>query len=450
MNNRIVTGENPEIVIEMIEGDAAVRGWPHPEVYVAIDPRKMEIEQSDNRVTLRLRGDAAIQAPAGSNLRIARVEGDITVSGITGNLVLGRVSGDAAVRRSGTLRIEQVEGDLGVSGVDGDCTVNRVRGDAHARNVKGTLRIEVGDDLEIHGSEGSVYATAADNVSVRLAPRAGNVYNVRAGKNLDVRFAANASANVKLEAGEEVRTRGLEIPAVEGKSASFQLGDGGAEVVLAAGKRLDVRGAEAWVSEDFSFDIGPEVGARMAEFAQQMEEQVNNVARQVEEKINAMGGSEEVANRIQERILAAARRAEEKINDIMRNAEARGFEGRGPGARGPDSQWRSHEGNWRGPEGSRRGPNRGGRNWGPPAPPAPPARNAVGEEERKFLLRLVSDGSVSVDDAEKLLAALTGKSGGVSVDERMLVLRMVGDGSVSVQQAEQLLAALNGKPASGN
>ena len=74
----------------------------------------------------------------------------------------------------------------------------------------------------------------------------------------------------------------------------------------------------------------------------------------------------------------------------------------------------------------------------------------MSEEERKYLLRLVSDGSVSVDDAEKLLAALNGKSGGVSVDERMLVLRMVGDGSVSVQQAEQLLAALNGKPASGN
>jgi hypothetical protein len=441
MKNRIVTGENPEIVIEMIEGDAAVRGWPHPEIYVAIDPQKMEIVQQDNRVTMRLRGDAAIQAPAGSSLTIARTEGDLAVNGMAGSLTLGRVHGDAAVRNSGPLTIGQIEGDLNVRGVQGDCTIERVRGDAEAHGVKGTLRIETGDDLSINGSEGSIYAVAADNASLRLNPLPGNRYEVRAGKNLDVRFPANTSAQVEATAGEEIRTRGLEISGIEGKSASFQLGAGEAHVQLVAGKRIDLRGAEAWINEDFSFDIGPEVGARMAEFAQQMEEQVNAVARQVEEKINAMGGSEEVANRIQERILAAARRAEEKINSIMSNAEARGFEGRWHEGRGPEPQWR-------GPEGNRRGPNRGGRSWSPPVPPvppAPPAANVVSEEERKFVLRMVGDGSVSVEQAERLFVALNGKPGAVSVGERMLVLQMVGDGSVSVEQAEQLLAALSGK-----
>jgi hypothetical protein len=416
MNNRIVTGESPDIVIEVIEGDAAVRGWPHPEIYIAIDPRKMEVEQSDNSVRLRLRGDAALQIPAGSNLRIERMEGDLALNGVTGSLALGRVNGDAAVRRCGSLTVAHIEGDLAVSGVAGDCTIERVRGDAAVHSVKGTLRVEAGDDLAINGAEGSIYATATDNVSLRLAPRAGNTYEVHAGKNLDVRFPAQASAQVELTAGEEIRVRGLEVPSIEGKSASFQLGAGEARVKLVAGKRVDLRGAEAWVNEDFSFDIGPEVSARMAEFAQQMEEQVNNVTRQVEEKINAMGGSEEVANRIQERILAAARRAEEKINSILSNAEARGFEGgpggKGPNARGPEGPWHG-EGPWRGPEGSRRGPNRGGRSWAPPATPAPPAAGGspVSEDERMLVLRMVSEGKVSVEQAEKLLAALNGKPG---------------------------------------
>ncbi len=154
MKNRIVTGESPEIVIEVIEGDAAVRGWPHPEVYIAIDPSKLQVEQVGNRVTLQLRGDAGLQVPAGCNLTIERVEGDIAVNGITGTLALGRVNGDAAVRRIGTLKVEHIEGDLAVRSVEGDCTVERVRSDAAVAGVKGTLRIAAGDDLDLRGMRG--------------------------------------------------------------------------------------------------------------------------------------------------------------------------------------------------------------------------------------------------------------------------------------------------------
>lgn len=399
MTNRIVTGENPEIVIETVEGDVSVRGWPHPEVVIAVDPRKIELTQGENSVRLRLHADASLQLPAGSRLRIERVAGDIAVNGVTGSLFLGNVGGDAAVRRSGPLVIEKVEGDLDVRGVQGDCTIGQVRRDASVNRVMGVLKIDkVGDDLAINGAQGSVYATAGDDVSLRFEPRPGCTYEVSAGKDLDCRIPAVSSARVRLTAGESIKSRGLATAVPDGNSVEFQIGGGEAVVNLTAGRRLELRGAEVWVNEEASFEFGPEMGQRMTELAQQMEEQFNAVARQVEEKISGMGDSEEVATRIQERILAAARRAEEKITEVMHNAEVR-----------------ANEAQRRAEESERRQRGRG-RGWAPPPPPPPPhaprgGREAVGEDERLMVLRMVSEGKISVEQAEKLLAALNGKPG---------------------------------------
>mgnify|MGYP003383801076 CR=1 FL=1 len=46
----------------------------------------------------------------------------------------------------------------------------------------------------------------------------------------------------------------------------------------------------------------------------------------------------------------------------------------------------------------------------PPAPPVPPKpkRAPATDEERMMILRMVEQGKISVEQAEKLLAALTG------------------------------------------
>lgn len=404
MTNRIVTGEKPDIVIEIVDGDVSVRGWPHPEVVIAVDPRKIELTQGENSVHLRLHDDTAIQLPAGSRLRVERVTGDIAVNGVTGSLFLGNIGGDAAVRRSGPLTIEKVEGDLDVRGVQGDCTIGQVRRDASVNRVTGVLKIDnIGDDLAINDPQSSVYATAGDDAALRVDPRPGCSYEVRTGKDLTCRLPALSSASVTLTAGESIKTRNLATPPIKGNSATFQIGNGEAVINLTAGKRLELRGSEQWVNEDISFEFGPEMSAHLAELAQQMEAQVSAVALQIEEKINSMGGSEEVATRIQERILAAARRAEEKITEVMRNAELR-----------------ANEAQRRAAEAEQRQRSRG-RSWGPPIPPVPPVPP---------------------------LAPRAGQSP-VSEDERMLVLRMVSEGKISVEQAEKLLAALNAGPGAG-
>jgi hypothetical protein len=374
----------------------SLRGWERPEVGVVADPAQIDVQQREGQETLvrlRIDDDAVLQVPLGSSLRLEHIKGDLALSGVGGRVHLGIIEGDASLRDTGPLVIEKVQGDLSARNVQGDCTVGRVENDASIGRVAGALIVDdAANDLAIDSVRGSLRAVAGNDLSLRTYLRAGCTYEVRAGNDITCRIPTGANARVSLSAGDRIKAHRLGIPIPAGNRIEFQMGTGDATLSLVAGDDIDLVGD---VSGDaFDFDFGPDMGARLEDLAQrvaaQIEMQVGSVARQLDEKLAGMGGSEEVATRIQERILAAARRAEEKITEAMRNAEAR-----------------SREAEQR---------QRGRAGW-PPPPPPPPARPPkaptppVSEEERLMVLRMVSEGKISVEQAEKLLAALTGGTG---------------------------------------
>jgi ElaB/YqjD/DUF883 family membrane-anchored ribosome-binding protein len=150
---------------------------------------------------------------------------------------------------------------------------------------------------------------------------------------------------------------------------------------------------DSGVSEEMSEEMARRAAELGQQIAQQVESQVSVLTRELEEKLARMGDNEEMANKIQDRISAALRRAEEKLAETMRKMEVRS-------------------------EGDRR---RKGYGWQtpptppvPPAPPvppvAPPARpkQQASDEERMMVLRMVEQGKLSIEEAEKLLRALNG------------------------------------------
>jgi hypothetical protein len=190
------------------------------------------------------------------------------------------------------------------------------------------------------------------------------------------------------------------------RSASFVLGAGEATLNLRAGSDITLAGLTfeelGDLLADMGVDFGVDFSARAAEFGQQIaaqiEAHVGAVAKQIDEKFAQFGSGEDFAARLQERISAALRKAEEKVNEAMRNAETRAKEAERRAAeaerqRGRGGAW---AGSWQTPP--------------PPKPPKPP-RPPVSEEERMMVLRMVSEGKLSVEQAEKLLAALNSDPG---------------------------------------
>ncbi|MGL4649517.1 MAG: SHOCT-like domain-containing protein, partial [Caldilineaceae bacterium] len=290
-----------------------------------------------------------------------------------------------------------------------------IESDALFSGVAGNLTVEnVADDLNVSNVRGSVRVSAADDISLRLIVQPGFTYSAQAGSDLVCRIQSDAAVLVDLGAGEDLHVRRLVLPEpLKGKRARFALNGGeGATLTLVAGNDLSLVGLSLEelgdLGADLSFDIGLRAAEFVQQFASQFEAQVGAIAKQMDEKITNLGNTEEVATRIQERILAAARKAEEKITEAMKRMETRQREAdkrqaSAPWAGGWNASWTAAPSSQR----PMRPPE-------PPAPPAPPAPSAppVTEQERMSVLKMVSEGKISVEQAEKLRAALNGTTSG--------------------------------------
>jgi hypothetical protein len=387
----IPVGESIELVIERIRGDLRLAGWQRGEVSVRCDDDRMEIVQEGAVVRMNLRDDSVVQVPANSRVVIQNIEGDASITSIYGGLTIQSADGDLSIRDCGALQIEKLDGDLSVSSLRGDCRIGIVSGDATFSNIAGSLVVEsISDDLQVSGVSGNVKVAAGDDVSVRPSLQAGTQCEVRAGGDLSCRIPADANVSVRLECGGEIRVRRLDASvAADAHHATFNLGTGGASLTLTAGEDITVSGTSGDGCGDFNWEMGADFGTRAAEFAQtlatQLEAQMGAVARQLDEKFATLGSGDELATRIQEKIQSALRRAEERAKEYER--------------RGPDfERHRGRAAGWPPPPQPPR----------PPRPPAPP----VSEDERLMILRMVSEGKISVEQAEKLLSALYGRGEG--------------------------------------
>ena len=165
-----------------------------------------------------------------------------------------------------------------------------------------------------------------------------------------------------------------------------------ARLVLEAEGNILLRGAtpRGFAEADFAGTIEEEMALRSVEITQQitsqLETQVNELSRQLDDKLARISTDDVLATSIQEKVQVAMRRAEEKLAEAIRKVEQRTQEA----------------------EGRRRKPV----GWvAPPAPPPGPSkarRTPATDEERMMILRMVEQSKISVEQAEKLLAALNG------------------------------------------
>ena len=388
-------GATPTLIIHGIEGDLAITGWERPEL-MARGPKASDInflpdaEGGAGVVELLSQRQCSIQTPLQSILRIdGSVEGNAAINLLLGSVTMQSVDGHLQVNSCGPLSIQNVDGNLSVRAVAGSCHVHSVDGNARVAQVAGDLLLEsVDGNLSIGEVVGNVEARTDGNADLSLALAQGQRVTVAADGNIMCRIQPDAGVTVRL-LYEPRRT--------QDDCLEFQLGDGGALLDLRAEGDILLAGSDQrgfGAGDEFGADAGEEMGRRAAELgqqiAQQVEAQVAVLTREMEEKLARMGDNDEMANKLHERIAGTMRRAEEKFAEAMRKIEVRS------GERGPEVDRRRKGYGWQTPP-------------VPPIPPTPPTRsNPVADEERMMILRMVEQGKISVEQAEKLLAALQG------------------------------------------
>lgn len=317
-------------------------------------PVALSVEQCQADLIVRtLRASLHVESVA-ANARIAQVEGAVTI---------GRVGADLTLRAiDGAISIDQVGVDLDVKRGKGACQVRSVGGDACLRDVRGGLRIErVGADAVLTDVQGEcrIDQVGADLV-LDLPFEAGKradfgtvgadmLVKVRSGSAVTFILPRQAEKIVSLRDAQ--LERGTEVDTIYVGELS---GDRAEVTVKALGGTFELIGQSKRFSRAFEFSMPDNLGEIISS---QISQQLSRLEQTLSQQ------AEELAQRAADRARGSGKRA----------------------AR----MW-----TWSG-EAS--------------APSRPSQASPATEAERLTILRMVEERTITIDEAERLLAALEGR-----------------------------------------
>jgi ElaB/YqjD/DUF883 family membrane-anchored ribosome-binding protein len=425
---------SPETVIHLqrAEEDAAIKGWDRDEVELTVDgdPDQCTVEQQAEVLLIQSRAALSARVPVAARLLVGEANADLVLRDLDGTVDVEAVHGDGLLqalggpvslqeahgdltveRTRGPLSLRVVHGDVRVNKAEGAVTLGQISGDVRARDVGGALNIgavsgdvrlkrtgalvvveetsglfsgkDILGGMELHAVQGDVLFKSA------VTP--GQTYRAHANGSITARLPEDTSARFQLQAGGALHA---ELAEVEEQSAGRlfgRTGSGEAQVEFQAGGDLSVRFRGYREPEDrgFEFDFGQDIAAQVeatiadslsgidldALAQREVEKAVRRAEREIEKARERaeeqMQRTHERVQRAQERAARAARRAQERFRRSPRWDD---MFGRPVTARAE--------------RGTRRSP--------------------ASDEEQLTILRMVQKGTISIEEAEKLLKALEG------------------------------------------
>ena len=391
--------------VEGVGGDLQIVGWERPEITAKTDGNTLVLEVIDGLIRVRSDGDLILYVAREVSLRIADVGGDADVRALPGTFDITRIGGDLQMRNVGAVHVARVGGDMSLRGCTGDLLADSVGGDASLHEIHGDVKIVVGADLYLRAAEGNVNAQVGSDAALYLRPQPGMNVQVQAGSDVLLRLPAKVDVELSLQGCDDESIR-VDLAGVEqaqvGMFRSLVIGAGGSKINLVAGSEVIVTSRnEEWENVTEFDPLGREGPFSVGEFPGLSSDMHDRISRRVEEAtrraLEASMRAQEQSERVQRRVDTAMRRAEEKMRSAERRSMHMGIKvGRfGVGVDSP------------------RGPV-------PPIPPIPPippmppvgqrtVSEPVTDAERLSILKMLQEKKISLQDAERLLAALEGK-----------------------------------------
>jgi DUF4097 and DUF4098 domain-containing protein YvlB len=402
-----------KVTVSAVPGDLRVAGWERAEIMAKTDGDQLQLTNNKGQIKAGCDGDLILYVPQKSILEIKKVSGDASLQALHGILTIGPVDGDltmhdvggvdldtvvgnASLRKAGAVTAKTISGNFSLRVGNGPCAIESVTGDVSIRDVNGEVAIQkVGSDLYLRNVRGSVNVTAEADVALYVEPLPGNTYTATAGDDIIVRLPPKVDLKLHL-VGKDAESIQVNIPGVDfpGDSTTYDITvgeetDNMAKMFLTSGDDLLVTcQSEVWESAaDFGVDMNdfgnwgipplPPLPPLPPDFSERINRRVQAAMERAQSHMENAGHRAESAGR---KVEAAVRRAEAKA----RAAEVRARRGR----------VNMNIGRWE---------------WDLSPTGSPEVDQAPSEEERLSILRMLQEKKITLEDAEKLLAALEGK-----------------------------------------
>ena len=375
---KVAVSAQVRVHIDGCQGDLVLRGWDAPELEIRSGEDLAEdvIQWADGEVHLPELPECRLFVPRQAAVVIEHVAGDLRADGLSGSLEINNAGGDLRARRiDGTLRADEVRGDVRVRDLAGVLELGHVGGDAVMVNLRGGVEVRQVDGEAV----------------LKTALVSGACYNVRARGNVVLKLPLQTNARLVLEApdGEIHLAIPLEVEEEEAGRLVGTLGgvDERAEVFLhTADGSIALKPLTTY--EDGTADRAGSIFD--AEAIAEM------VRAQVAAGLGTLDvGIDELVRRETERALQQAKRAQAKAERAAERAQAKVKRAAERAQRRVERQAEKADKRW---GGARR------KRWTASRQTSEP----VTEEERVAILRMLAEGKITAEEANKLLEALEG------------------------------------------
>lgn len=400
-----LTRDDPVIHLKAY-GGVQITGVDQKDVTCEIDaPQLATLVEEEGHVYVTVNAACLLRVPVKSSIDIERAMGSVMIKNISnpinvekvlGNLVLinvgkatvGKVGGNfSAQRTAGPIRVDKVAGNLTADDVQ-SVSCEKVGGNCVLRNIREDCCVEkAGGKCLVEGVVGqSTLARFGGSLKVRDITLESDV---RTGGNIELMrssfvqdLSLKAGGNIAIALSEEqaglnlvIRSGGHKIKIkacgddvdVRAGQYEHQLGEGGITLTLEAGGSVSVADAPEQ-GDDFIGDLSNRFTFEESALSEMIQERIDTATRRAEAKVKA---------------------AEIRLGQIQEQVEKqRGFK--------VDFDF-SDADHWQVPP--------------VPPQPAPPVTRPAGkkgatDEERLMILKMLEDGTITVEEAETLFKAM--------------------------------------------
>ena len=407
----IATSSAPEVSIEDVRGSLQIRGWERRQVLVRYgSDEDVILEGSEEKVQISCKSDCLVRVPHEADVRIGSVHGSARVKLLDESLTCQQVNGSLVLRNVGETDIQTVKGNLMAKQIMGPLKVNQVSGNAVARDVQGDLVIEqISGNLDLRDIEGNIATSASGNARLRLSLLAGDSYTVEAMGNLHCRIPDYASVQANLSSkAKEIRVKTTDSKEVIKESHhQITFGDGEAKMTLSTAGNLSLTCEETdWSNMD---EVEAEFDRAFAGFSAAFERQINaQIDAQIEsqlevlnEQMDTLAASLEGSGLSDAEIERTMRMARQSSERASAQAEAKMRRAQEKLERKLAAAQRKAELKAKAAERRRKGWRYEGVSSDDAARDEP-----VTDDERLMILHMLEEKKISLEDAEKLLAAM--------------------------------------------
>lgn len=386
-----------QVIVEAVLGDLQIRGRSGTELAVEGDGAEIVLDNRDETtIRVQAQGDCDIKLPESTPLRIQQVNGDIDkLTGIQARIDIDSIGGDAMLRRlEGQVTIATINGDLEMKSIDGNVAVTDGHGDAHLQRINGQVTVgNIHGDLMLSEISGScrVELVRGDlQINIAFAPE--NTYQFAADGDIEIMVTADTNATFYMPPDIDIDFSGR----LEGASRSFVDPETRQNVLELGAGQATVRINDAG-SIDFVSD------SSMGSFGTEFEFKLDKDLGQLGEQLSGLSDLGEIIERKTRQGLSAAAKV---MKDLDVKVEMQAERAQERARRHKERMERAEERIRRAEERAQRRAERFSRfnrhqqqdNWEP-----------VSEEERLLILKMVQDGKISVEEADRLLTTLEGK-----------------------------------------